>query len=226
MKRHLMVAVSAGFLMLGVAMLCLTGCGGSGGSAALAKISDLTGQVTVNAAAAQKDQQLKVDDIVEVGKDSMATISYFRDNTRVHLFYSEKNAANSKLVIKPVKNDGKTFVVNLVSGLLTFFVPPVENRVGTFEITADEAVVSIYQTMGRVENTAGELSVALVRGKVGVSLAGSEVPVEANQQWVLTKGQQTKPEVKAYDALNAADEKLYSLDQGAVRTDINLEGRQ
>lgn len=203
------------------------GCGSEQKStSALAKILELTGQVTVNSAAASKNQQLKENDVVEVAKDSMATIAYLHDNTKINLFYSEKNAANSKLIIKPVKNSGKTFVVNLVGGLLTFFVPPAENRTSNFEITADDAVVSIYQTMGKVENSAGEISVALVRGKVGVSLGGKELAVEANQQWVYEKKAKSGPEVKDYDASNADDEKLYARDKGTESTDINLEGRK
>lgn len=225
-KRNLLLQVVA-CLFLVFTGICFVGCGSDGSAAAtLAKITEFTGQVTVNKVAVIKDQQLKENDVVEVAKDSMATITYLRDNTRIHLFYSEKNAANSRLVIKPVKNDGKTFVVNLLGGLLTFFVPPAENRVGTYEITADEAVVSIYQTMGRVENTAEEISVALVRGKVGVKMGDSELSVEANQQWVYAKKTEAKPEVKPYDSGNAEDEKLYSRDKGAVKTDINLEGRQ
>ncbi len=225
MRRiSLLVNVVAAFMFVAFFMV---GCDSEQKStSALAKIEELTGQVTVNSAAASKDQKLKENDVVEVAKDSMATIAYLHDNTKINLFYSEKNAANSKLIIKPVKNSGKTFVVNLVNGLLTFFVPPVENRVGNFEITADDAVVSIYQTMGKVENSAAEISVALVRGKVGVSLAGKELTVEANQQWVYEKKAKSGPEVKAYDSSNADDEKLYSRDKGSVNTDINLDGRK
>ncbi|MEW6708684.1 MAG: FecR family protein [Candidatus Riflebacteria bacterium] len=215
------------FVSIVILAFLIVGCGSDQkASAGLAKISEITGQVTVNSAAAVKDQQLKENDVVEVGKDSMATIAFLHDNTKVHLFYSEKNAANSKLVIKPVKNDGKTFVVNLLNGLLTFFVPPVENRQGNFEITADDAVVSIYQTMGKVENSPEQIAVALVRGKVGVSLGGSELKVEADQQWIYEKKTKAAPEVKAYDSANADDEKLYARDKGTENTDINLDGRK
>ncbi len=225
--RSRIITTGLPVILICLAILGFSGCsGGSDASTVLAKLTEFSGQVTVNSGAAQKDQQLKINDLIEVGRDSMATISYLRDNSKVHLFYSEKNAANTRLVIKPIKNDGKTFVVNLISGLMTFFVPPAENRVGTFEITADEAVVSIYQTMGKVENYGDAISVSLVRGKVGVAMGGSEMSVEANQQWVYSKKNQAKPEIKAYDALNTDDEKLYSRDKGTVRTDINLEGRQ
>ncbi|EKD83648.1 MAG: hypothetical protein ACD_39C00544G0002 [uncultured bacterium] len=225
-SKYLLLSVTV-LMCIILPLIGLTGCGaGAGSSSALAKISDFTGAVTVNAVAAVKDQQLKENDVVEVGKDSMATISYLHDNSRVNLFYSEKNSGNSKLIIKPLKNDGKTFVVNLVGGLMTFFVPPVENRSSNFEITTDEVVVSIYQTMGRVENTTAEISVALVRGKVGISMAASKLSVEANQQWVYNKGTRAAPEIKPYDPANAADDKLYSLDKESLKTDINLEGRQ
>jgi len=225
-NKNLLVGVIVGVFLV-VALISFTGCdAGAGSSSILAKITDFTGEVKVNSIAAVKDQQLKENDSVEVGKDSMATISYLHDNSKVNLFYSEKNSANSRLVIKPLKNDGKTFVVNLVSGLMTFFVPPVENRSSNFEITTDEVVVSIYQTMGRVENTKAEISVALVRGKVGVSLADSKLSVEANQQWVYNKETRTAPEIRPYDPANADDDKLYSRDKESLKTDINLEGRQ
>ncbi len=218
--------VSVIFCLL-TGLLLATGCGsGQNSSAALAKITEFSGSVTVNAVPAVKDQPLKENDTIEVGKDSMATIAYLHDNTKIHLFYSEKNSLNSKLVIKPLKNDGKTFVVNLVNGLMTFFVPPVENRTTNLEITADDAVVSIYQTMGKVENSSENITVALVRGKVGVAKGGKELMVEANQQWVFEKKASVEPEVKSYDSAGADDEKLYSRDKGTESTDINLEGRK
>ncbi len=205
----------------------VSGCGSDQkGTGVLARLTEMTGQVTVNALAAVKDQELKENDVVEVGKDSMATVAFLHDNTQIHLFYSEKNGANSKLVLKPVTNSGKTFMVNLVNGLLTFFVPPVENRANNLEITADDAVVSIYQTKGKVENSADQITVALVQGKVGVKMAGAEMTVEANRQWVYEKAGKGAPEVKDYDSSAADDEKLYSRDKGTQNTEINLDGRK
>ncbi len=225
MKRMILFRCVA-FCML-AAFLMLTGCGSNpSSSTTLAKIFELSGSVMVNSVPATKDQPLKENDTIEVGKDSMATIAYLHDNTKIHLFYSEKNSLNSKLVIKPLKNDGKTFVVNLLNGLMTFFVPPVENRATNLEITADDAVVSIYQTMGKVENSSEQITVALVRGKVGVSKGGKELVVEANQQWVFEKKSSNDPEVKEYDSTGSDDEKLYARDKGAMSTDINLDGRK
>lgn len=186
-----------------------TGCGGAPADGVIAVISESSGILTVNSKPAKIGAELKAGDTVETGPNSYAVIKYKQDNYELMLFSSKTSGQNASCQIKPIKSESKTFVINLINGILTFFVPPAENRSSSLEITADDAVVSIRQTKGKVENDSAKLNVALVNGKVNVNYKGVDTAVEAGQQLFYDKTGAKKIEVKPYDFYDKTEQEYY-----------------
>ena len=184
---------------------------GGGGSTdgVLASIAESSGTFSVNSKPAKIGYSLKAGDIVEVGPDSYALIKYKQDGYELMLFASKTSKENARCEIKPLKSESKTFVINLINGILTFFVPPADQRTSTLEITADDAVVSIRQTKGKVENSLSQLKVALVNGKVNVNYKGTDTEVAAGQQLFYDKAGAKKIEVKPYDFYDKTEQEYY-----------------
>jgi len=209
LKPKMVIMTAVLITIISVSYFTLCGCGGDK-NAIVAKIADCKGTVTVNGQAASKEKDLKAKDIVEVGKDSFAHVKYLKEGYELMLYFTEKNKSNSKCEIQGPSDEGKTFVVNLMNGLLTFFVPPKDKRDSTLKITADDAIISIHQTKGKVDNSQDNLTVALVEGKVSVNIGGKDNFVLANQQFVLDKNNTGKAEVKPYNPNSANERNLYS----------------
>ncbi|HNY13876.1 MAG TPA: FecR domain-containing protein, partial [Candidatus Wallbacteria bacterium] len=190
------------------AALINSGCGGDK-NAAVAEIIDCKGDVKVNNAAGAKGNKLKNDDIVEVEKNSYAQIKYLKENYDFMIYCTEKSTRSSKCQIKSSRDSGKTFVFNLISGLLTFFVPPKEQRNATLQITADDAVISIHQTQGKVVNDENKLTVGLAEGEVAVNIDGKDTFVSAGEKLEWNKQKAQKPEVKPYDIYSKEEKSLY-----------------
>jgi len=200
----LIIAVAGGFLTFNA------GCGSTPADGVLAVISESSGTFNINSKPAKNGDPLKAGDIVEVkGQGSFAVIKYKQDNYELMLFASKTGQQSSSCEIKPLKSESKTFVINLISGILTFFVPPADQRTSSLEITADDAVVSIRQTKGKVENDDSKLVVALVNGKVNVNYKGQDTEVPAGQQMVYDKAGAKKIEVKPYDFYDKVEQEYY-----------------
>jgi hypothetical protein len=199
----LIAGLTGGFIALN------TGCGGAPADGVLAVISESSGTFTINAKPAKTGDELKAGDTVETGPDSYAVIKYKQDNYELMLFSSKTSQQNASCQIKPIKSESKTFVINLINGILTFFVPPADQRSSSLEITADDAVVSIRQTKGKVENDPSKLNVALVNGKVNVNYKGQDTAVEAGYQLFYDKIGAKKIEVKPYDFYDKAEQEFY-----------------
>ncbi len=199
----LIICLAGGFFALNA------GCGGAPADGVLAVISESSGTFTINSKPAKTGDELKAGDTVEAGPDSYAVIKYKQDNYELMLFSSKTSRQNASCQIKPIKSESKTFVINLINGILTFFVPPAEKRSSSLEITADDAVVSIRQTKGKVENDSSKFNVALVNGKVNVNYKGQDTAVEAGQQLFYDKTGAKKIEVKSYDFYDKTEQEYY-----------------
>jgi len=217
-KKTAFVSVVVVAVIAGV-FFFLKNAGGPGVAVDLAVLAEISGTVSVNLAPAKKDMFLKGGDIVEAGKDSFARIRFLKDSHEITLYSVAGNTGNSRCEIKPPGGEGKTFIVNLLSGLLTFFVPPKEKRDTTLEIDAGEAVVSIHQTEGKVLKNGDNLVVALRRGRVGVRLPGGENIVNANEQLVWSGKKDARAEIKAYD--HVAEINLYH--KGSIDSNSSID---
>lgn len=217
-SKALIVTVVLVAALAGV-FLMVKNAGGPQAAGDLAVLAEMAGTVTVNAAPAKKDMALKGGDVVEAGKDSFARIRFLKDGHEITLYSVQGNAENAKCEIKAPGGEGKTFIVNFVGGLLTFFVPPKEKRDTTLEIDSGEAIVSIHQTEGKVVSDKDNLLVALRRGRVGVTIGGKENMVDAGRQLVWDKKKGGQPEIKAYD--HVADVKLYH--KGAIDSSSSVD---
>lgn len=213
-KKIIAISMAAFITVSAISFIALSGCG-SDKNAIMAQIADCKGTVKVNREAAVKGMNLKAKDIVEVEKDSFAQVKYLKEGYELMLYCTEKNKQSSKCEIQGPSDEGKTFMVNLMSGLLTFFVPPKDKRDSTLKITADDAIISIHQTKGKVDNTPENLTVALVDGKVSVNINGKDNFVSANQQLVLDKKNAGKPEVKPYDPRSKEESGFYFSGSGS-----------
>lgn len=197
------------------------GCGGGDKNATVAELTECKGKVSVNSTAASAGNKLKNDDIVEVEKNSYARIKYMKENYDFMLYCTEKNKKSSKCQIKSAKDGGKTFLMNLMGGLLTFFVPPEEKRDAKLQITADDAIISIHQTQGKVDNGDDTLTVALAEGKVSVAVNGNEIFVSAGEQLQLNKNKMEIPKVKPYDIYSKDEQPLYFKDGSGAQMFLN-----
>lgn len=213
MKKNILFSLLAvvGLAFAGAITIVNTGCGGGApADGVLAVISESSGTFSVNSKPAKTGDALKAGDIVEVsGPGSFAVIKYKQDEYELMLYASKTGQQSSKCEIKPARGEGKTFVINLINGILTFFVPPADKRASSLEITADDAVVSIRQTKGKVESDGSKLVVALVNGKVNVNYKGKDAEVAAGQQLICDRTQPGKTEVKPYDFYDRAEQEYY-----------------
>jgi len=204
-----LLPLAAVFIILSISALFWQGCSCSGDkNSDIAEITSIEGEAKVNGQPAQKNQKLKADDIIEVDKNSVAKIKYVEEGYQFTL-YSADNKSAAKLQIKSPSDDGKSFITNLIEGLITFFVPPKDQRSKLLKIQTDVAVVSIHQTKGKVLSTKEKYTAALAEGKIGVNISGTDYQIGAGQQINFDKIKKEKPAVSDYDFMSETEKKLY-----------------
>ncbi|MEZ7892526.1 MAG: hypothetical protein QMC67_12335 [Candidatus Wallbacteria bacterium] len=188
------------------------GCGGSenkagGNNNIIAVISEAAGKIKVNSQDATVETELKDGDIVEAEKNSYAKIKYKQNQYELTIYNTGSTAQTSKLEIKALNKESKSFLVNLINGIMTFFVPKADHPGTNLAIATDEGIVSIHQTKGKVEYDGKIFTAALVEGKIKVKIANTDYDVNAGQQIISEKGK--KPEIKNYDFMSESEKKLY-----------------
>lgn len=176
----------------------------------IASIIEIEGSALLNSKPAKVGDALSAGDALEVDGGSFAKIRYSEEKYEFCIYKTEGDQAHGKCVIKPISGDGKTFMCELVSGLLTFFVPPRENRDKRLEILSSEAIVAIHQTQGKVVSGEKEYVAALREGKISVIVKGETFEVSAGKQLYVDKKSGARPVIKDYDFMDSKENSLYS----------------
>lgn len=197
-RRWLAAAVT----VLGVV---LAACGSSG-TAATAKVAELSGTVTVNGQPVTGPRDLNPNDKVQVAQGAFARVAY-PDGTKVLVV--GRTAEGSELTIGATTKEGglSVLLVKLTKGVLSFVVPPEVKGKARYEIEAVSSLTVVRGTEGKVE-TGDKDRVALKQGVVEVmaKTGGATRELPAGQQLTISTSGEISPN-EAYDF--SADGEVY-----------------